>query len=58
MGERTVTLTIDEFKELIEISERYCMLKEMHRNDKYLSKEDKVLYNINDNINESSESEG
>lgn len=54
MGERTVTLTIDEFTELISIAERYRILKEMHSDDKYLSKEDKVLYNIN----EKSESEG
>lgn len=54
MGERTVTLTIDEFKELIAIAERYNTLKAIHSDDKYLSKEDKALYNIN----EKSESEG
>ena len=54
MGERTVTLTLDEFKELIGIVERYNILKAIHSNDTYLSKEDKILYNIN----ESSESEG
>ena len=54
MGERTVTLTIDEFKELIAIAERYSLLKAMHSDDQYMSKEDKALYNIN----EKSESEG
>ena len=52
MDERTVTITLDEYRELIAISERYYTLKAIHSKDTYLSKEDKALYVIDDNESE------
>lgn len=46
MDERTITITQAEYEELHEIAVRYKVLKAIHRNDTYMQKEDKVLYNL------------
>ena len=46
MDERTVTITLNEYRELIATAERYRMLRDIHVNDSYISKEDKTLYGI------------
>ena len=53
MEERTVTLTINEYRELIATAERYRMLRDMHATDSYISKEDRTLYGIENNKSES-----
>lgn len=53
MEKRTVTITLNEYRELIAISERYRMLRDLHVNDSYISKEDKALYGIENNKSES-----
>ena len=55
MDERTVTITHNEYRELIATAERYRMLRDLHINDGYISKEDRTLYGI---VNNKSESEG
>lgn len=52
MDERTVTITLNEYKELIAISERYYILKEIHAKDTYMSEADKALYIIDENESE------
>lgn len=46
MDERTITITQAEYKELHEIAVRYKILKAIHCNDTYISKEDRTLYNF------------
>lgn len=46
MDERTITITQAEYNRLHEMSVRYEILKAMHRNDTYIQKEDKVLYDL------------
>ena len=46
MDERTITITQAEYNKLHEMAVRYEILKAMHRNDTYLSKEDKALYGL------------
>lgn len=46
MDERTITITQAEYNKLHEIAVRYEILKAMHRNDTYMQKEDKVLYDL------------
>ena len=46
MEERTVTITLNEYRELIATAERYRMLRDIHVNDSYISKEDRALYGI------------
>ena len=53
MEERTVTITLNEYRELIATAERYRMLRDMHVNDSYISKEDRILYEIENNKSES-----
>lgn len=52
MDERTVTITLDEYRQLIAISERYYTLKAIHAKDTYMSEADKALYVIDDNGSE------
>ena len=53
MEERTVTITLNEYRELIATAERYRMLRDIHVNDGYISKEDRTLYGIEKNKSES-----
>lgn len=46
MDERTITITLAEYSKLREIAVRYEILKAIHGNDTYLSKEDKALYGL------------
>lgn len=46
MDERTITITQAEYNKLHEMAVRYEILKAMHRNDTYMPKEDKVLYDL------------
>lgn len=46
MDERTITITQAEYNKLYEMAVRYEILKAMHRNDTYMPKEDKVLYDL------------
>lgn len=52
MDERTVTITLDEYRQLIAISERYYTLKAIHAKDTYMSEADKALYVIDENESE------
>lgn len=52
MEERTVTITLDEYRQLIAISERYYTLKAIHAKDTYMSDADKALYVMDDNESE------
>lgn len=47
MDEKTITITQAEYKELHEIAVRYKILQRIHSSDKYISKEDCALYDIN-----------
>lgn len=53
MDERTVTITLNEYRELIATAERYRVLRDIHVNDSYISKEDRTLYGIEKNKSES-----
>ena len=53
MDERTVTITLNEYRELIATAERYRLLRDIHANDSYMSKEDRKLYGIENNKSES-----
>lgn len=55
MEEKTVTITLNEYRELMSIAERYRILRDIHVNDNYITKEDKALYGIQ---NIKTESEG
>lgn len=46
MDERTITITLAEYNRLRETAVRYEILKAIHGNDTYLSKEDKALYGL------------
>lgn len=46
MDERTITITQAEYNKLHEVAVRYEILKALHKNDTYIQKEDKVLYNL------------
>jgi hypothetical protein len=46
MDERTITITLAEYNRLRETAVRYEILKTIHGNDTYLSKEDKALYDL------------
>lgn len=46
MDERTITITQAECNRLHEMAVRYEILKAMHRNDTYMQKEDKILYDL------------
>lgn len=46
MDERTITITQAEYNKLHEMAVRYEILKALHKNDTYIQKEDKVLYNL------------
>lgn len=46
MDERTITITLAEYNRLCETAVRYEILKTIHGNDTYLSKEDKALYDL------------
>lgn len=46
MDERTITITLSEYNRLRETAVRYDILKTIHSNDMYLSKEDKALYGL------------
>lgn len=46
MDERTITITLAEYNRLSETAVRYDILKTIHGNDTYLSKEDKALYGL------------
>lgn len=46
MEERTITITQVEYNKLHEMAVKYEILKAIHRNDTYLPKEDKVLYDL------------
>lgn len=46
MDEITITITQAEYKELHEISVRYKVLRAIHSNDTYISKEDRALYDF------------
>lgn len=52
MEERTVTITLNEYRELISIQERYYTLKAIHAKDTYMSEADKALYVIDENESE------
>lgn len=41
-----ITITITEYNKLRETAVRYDILKTIHGNDTYLSKEDKALYGL------------
>lgn len=46
MDERTITITQAEYNKLHEMAVRYEILKAIHRNDTYMQKEDKILYDL------------
>ena len=53
MEERTVTITLNEYRELIAIKERYYTLKAIHSKDiSYMSEADKALYVIDETESE------
>lgn len=55
MDERTITITQAEYKELHEMAVRYKILRAIHSNDTYISKEDKTLYGLTSNAERSVE---
>lgn len=49
MEERTITITQAEYNKLHEKAVKYDIIKAIHRNDTYISKEDKALYDLTEN---------
>lgn len=50
MDERTITITQAEYNKLHEIYVKYNILRELNRDNAYMPKEDKVLYNLTADI--------
>ena len=46
MDERTITITLAEYNELHEKAVKYEIIRAIHTNDNYMSKEDKALYDL------------
>ena len=46
MDERTITITLAEYNELHEKAVKYEIIRAIHANDNYMSKEDKALYDL------------
>lgn len=55
MDERTITITQAEYNKLHEIYVKYNILRELNRDNAYMSKDDKVLYGLTEDAERSVE---